>query len=176
MLSLFYTFFSFMLYLSVSLLLYFKLFWNHFASTFRISISKNLSVVNSFWEVLFISLSFLNIWKMLKDVFYVCIFSFSTMMVSFHKLHFCYWDIGCQSNYCSLEVILLFSLNIFIFIFEVLQFHYDLYRYGFVFIYSPQDSFNFLNLSFGVSPQFWKLLAIFSLSMVSLLFYHLLEN
>lgn len=170
MLSPFYTFFSFMLYLSVSFLLYFKLLWNHFASTFRISLSKNLSVVNSFWEVLFISLS------LLKDVFYVCVFSLSTMMVSFHKLHFCYWDIGCQSNYCSLEVILLFLLNIFIFIFEALQFHYDLYRYGFVFIYSPQDSFNFLNLNFVVSPQFWKLLAVFSLGMFSLLFYHLLEN
>lgn len=34
---------------------------------------------------------------------------------------------------------------------------------------------NFLNLSFGVSLQFLKILAVFSLSIVSFLFYNLLR-
>lgn len=121
LLSLFYTTFSFLfiLYWPVPLLIiYFKPSWNHFVSIFRISFSKSLLVVNSFdfcLIVLFIALLFL------KDIFYVCMFSFSTMMTIFRKLHCCHWDINCQSNSCEvfwvfLEIISLFSLTAFKFL------------------------------------------------------------
>ena len=127
----------------------------------------NRNSINSVfnWEILFNSLSFLK-----------------AFMFIYFLLTWWYYSINCilwkhwLSVCCSLEVILFFSLTALKFILEVLQFLYDPYRYGFVFIYSFQDLFNFLNLSLGVSQiQFLKLLAIFSLSMISFLFYYRLE-
>lgn len=73
-------------------------------------------------------------------------------MILFYKLHCCCWDIGCQSNCWSLEVISLVSFTAFTFLYLwASAVSLCPCRDGFVFIYSPQHSLTFLNLSFSVS-------------------------